>query len=212
MKKSISTTKSLLVASMALLSTSVMAGEGAGTVSFGTVNDVSVTQSEALHFGDNYLLTQGISCALTYNGIIDTTNSSLTIKEGATAARTGAACLVTPSSTIPTGGMFIIEGAATQTVNVRVTGASENDLTFVAAGDVITGHPTNDAFATLTNAATTFADSAQVAVQLSTGIDSVGGASSTGYATVFVGGTLTADQALPTLQTLTVNYNVEVTY
>jgi len=203
-------TKSLAMIGLVALTTNTNAGESTGTITFGTILDVAVSEVTPVHFGDNYLLASGLSCTLVYLGDV-TSGTTKKPVEGTAAGRSGTACGLSTATQAQVGGLFLIEGAPLQAVKVKVTGATENDLQFVAAGNVVPGDPALDAFADIADTEVTFADDQQVTIALSQG-ESFGVASNKGFASIYVGGTLTAQADLASSATLTVNYNVEVIY
>lgn len=199
-------TKSLAAAGFVLLSANAVGGEGVGTITFGTVQDVSVSQVTGLHFGDNYLLTSGLSCTVTYTGV--TAGNLATDVAGV--ARAGSACGIAATGGAIVGGTFLIEGATSQDVQIRVTGASENDLTFAPAGNAIGSDVTTAGL--VDGTAVAFTDDALVTLTLNSHPDSLGDPSGIGKGTIYVGGVLTADADLTAGATVSVNYTVEVTY
>jgi hypothetical protein len=208
----------MVAVGLATLSPSTIAGTDSGTIMFGTITDVSVSQENAAEFGDNFLLTSGagISCVLSledgsagnYVGGDNSQTTLLTL----TTTRAGNACDLATDAQGVEGGEFLIEGAATAVVSVTVTGATEDDLLFEPAGALFPGSFTSLSNANLDGTTQAFTDGNMSTVTLSTGDDGFGNSLAVGYATILVAGTLTAQAALSAADDLNVNYTVVVTY
>lgn len=189
-----------------------VAAQAEGTITFGTIQDVSVRQDKAVNFGDDMVLAKDKKCIIGFEGKYAASTKAPEIDTGKK-TRSGDCPETDFDAANAIGGQFTIEGAASQTVKVTVTGATENNLLFEPTGNILAGAVGKTASADLTGiTAVALTDGGQKQIELSTDTDNFGVGTNKGYATIFVGGKLTATDTLPANETLKVNYTVSVTY
>jgi hypothetical protein len=169
-------TKALAGSLLVAASTSAVAKVETFQINFVTIQDLSITQIQAVGYGQNIIGKAGTSCDLT---VAVTATGALAAAAQITDALSGTGCLTVAAGANGLGGVYNIAGAASQTVNVTVASSSTADFDFSPNGKIMT------AGAATTATTNVFADSAA-----SVALDGTNG-----RANLYVGGTITVGAA-----------------
>lgn len=178
------------LAASALLSTAMVANAKTETYSVGfvTIQDLTITQDQALSFGQNIIGKAGTTCTLTFAENVTTTTTTKAAPSNFNDGLSGNGCLevaggATPTTTSNLAGVYTVSGAAGQTVNLTVASITGSDFNFTPSAKAITDGADINVAGSFVDV---FADSAQS--------DALGAGAANNLVLV-VGGTLTVGSA-----------------
>jgi len=165
-------------------------------VGFVTIQDLNITQTSPLTYGQNVIGTTATTCTIT-STFTTPANTGAVVDAQVTDGTTGAGCLtVATNATNNFSGIYVVAGQANQAINVTIGTATGTDFNFSPSGLAV-----NDTAAYST--ATTLFPSTSAAVTL--------GAS--GNMNVVVGGTITIGASNLTANTpYSASFNITATY
>lgn len=191
-------TKALAGSLLVAASMSAVAKVETFSLNFVTIQDLTITQVNAIGFAQNVIGKAATDCTISVSGTLAATPADAAAPASAnvTDGISGTGCLaVTAAASNTFAGVYSIVGAVNQTVNVTVASATGSDFNFSPSGKIFTSGGTA--------ATDVFANSAASIALSGTG----------GQANLYLGGTITVGGTDLTANTpYSLNFDVTAVY
>jgi len=191
-------TKALAGSLLVAASMSAVAKVETFNLNFVTIQDLTITQINAVGFAQNVIGKAGTECTISVNGTLAATPAAGAAPASAnvTDGISGTGCLtVAANATNTFAGVYSITGATSQSVNVTVASATSDDFNFTPSGKLFESGTAT--------AIDVFANSAASVTLSGTG----------GQANLYLGGSITVGSNDLTANTpYSLNFNVTAVY